>query len=282
MRLPRGTQAMPLPILQNYTDPTPENLVRLFHRTELHWIRHLGEETQLDAGVAITNRELPRVGEANRVMDAAIPPGVSAEETVDEAQRHFESAATRCLGWVMNPAAPESRTRPLVEHLIETGWRPDPYDVMRLGLRPSTRVEEAAGLTVIPARASFRHARALADEAAAECGEPQLADASMLHLDDPHWDVSIALRDGQAIASAGVLAVGEIGRIEHVFVGKAHRRRGVGRMMVGRVLDVCARSLFKHVMLRVHSDDGASIDLYAGMGFRKIGQLVAYRRQMDL
>lgn len=269
---------MPLPILQYSTDPTPENLVRLFHRTELHWVRHLGEETQLDAGVAFTNRELPRVGEANRVMDGALPPDISPADAVDEVRRHFEGVGTACLGWVANPAAPESRTRPLVEHLVETGWRPDPYDVMHLGLRPSTRVEEAAGLTIIPARASFRHARALADEAAAECGEPQLADASMLHLDDPHWDVSIALRDGQVVARAGVLAVGDIGRIEHVFVAKAHRRRGVGRTMVGRMLEVCARSLFKHVMLRVRPDDHAAIDLYAHFGFRNIGQIVAYRR----
>lgn len=268
---------MPLPILQYSTDPTPANLVRLFHRTELHWVRHLGEETPLDAGVAFTNRELPRIGEANRVMDAALPPGVSPADAVDEVRRYFRDVGTACLGWVANPAAAESRTRPLIEHLVETGWRPDPYDVMHLGLRPSGRVEETAGLTVIPARASFRHARALADEEAAERGEPQLADASMLHLDDPHWDVSIALRDGQAIARAGVLAVGEIGRIEHVFVGKSHRRRSVGRTMVGRILEVCARSLFKHVMLGVRPDDHAAIDLFAGFGFRKIGQIVAYQ-----
>lgn len=269
---------MPLPILQDYAAPTPENLVRLFHRTELHWVRHLGEETQLDGGVAITSRELPRVAEANRVMDAALPPGASPDEALDEVRRHFAIVGTDCLSWVVNPAAPESGTGPLVERLVATGWESDTYDIMRLGLRPSTGMEEVAGLTVISARASFRHARALADEAAAEWDEPQLADASMLHLDDPHWDVLIALRDGQAIASAGVLAVGEIGRIDQVFVAKAHRRGGVGRMLVGRVLDVCARSLFKHVMLRVRPDDGASIGLYASMGFRRIGQLVAYHR----
>ena len=75
---------MPLPILQTATDPTPENLVRLFHRTELHWVRHVGEETQLDVGTAFTNAALPNVWTANGVLDAALPEGTTAEQAVEE------------------------------------------------------------------------------------------------------------------------------------------------------------------------------------------------------
>jgi ribosomal-protein-alanine N-acetyltransferase len=268
---------MPLPILQAYTDATPENLVRLFHRTELHWVRHLGEEAQLDAGVAFTNPELKAVAEANGVVDAALPPGVSPADAVDEVRRHFDATGTTCRRWLLNPAAPEAQTRPLGDYLVSAGWRPEPYDIMYLAGRPAAPLAEADGLTIIPARASFRHAREIADEAAAECGVPQLADASMLHLDDPHWDAAVALREGKAVARAGVLAVGDVGRIEHVFVSAADRRRGVGRTMVARALEVCARSLFKHVMLCVRPDDAAAIDLYTRFGFRTIGQMTAYR-----
>ena len=268
---------MPLPILQAHTDPTPQNLVRLFHRTELHWVRHVGEETQLDAGVAIANPELPRVWDANTMIDAAVPPGTPLQEAVEEVEQHFARAGTRCRQWVMNPAAPAGQVQPLAEHLTSHGWAAVPYDIMRLEAQARPARPEAEGLTIIPARASFRHARALAEEAAAECGEPQLADASMLHLDDPHWDVSIALSDGKAVARAGVLAVGELGRVEHVYVAAAHRRRGIGRTMVARVLEVCARSLFRHVMLCVLPDDAAAIHLYQQLGFRTIGQIVFYR-----
>jgi ribosomal protein S18 acetylase RimI-like enzyme len=177
----------------------------------------------------------------------------------------------------MNPSAPVERVAPLVEHLTARGWVSQPMDVMHLASQAAVPPIEAAGLTIIPARASFRHARALAEEAAAAWGEPQLADASMLHLDDPHWDVSIALRDGRAVARAGVLAVGEIGRVEHVFVAQPFRRQGIGRTMVGRVLEVCARALFKHVMLSVAPDNTDAIDLYTRFGFRKIGHIVPHR-----
>ena len=268
---------MPLPILQAHTEPTPENLVRLFHRTELHWVRHVGDEAQLDAGVAITNPQLPRVWDANTMIDASLPAGVSPEEVVAEADAHFARAGSRCRQWIMNPSAPAAHVMPLAEHLTARGWAAVPYDIMHLSGRPAAPRAEAQGLTIIPARASFRHARALAEEAAAAWAEPQLADASMLHLDDPHWDVSIALRDGKAVARAGVLAVGDVGRIEHVYVSERHRRQGVGRTMVGRVLEVCARSLFRHVMLCVLPGERPAIELYQGFGFRNIGQLVAYR-----
>ena len=270
---------MPLPILQAHTEPTPENLVRLFHRTELHWVRHAGEEAPLDVGVAFTNPQLPRIWDANTVMDGALPPETSPEAAVAEADEHFARAGTRCRQWIMNPSAPASQVAPLAEHLLSHGWAAHAYDIMHLSGRSSAASgpAEAEGLTVIPARASFRHARELAEEDAAAWGEPQLAEASMLPLDDPHWDVSIALRDGRAVARAGVLAVGDIGRIEHVYVSPSHRRQGVGRTMVGRALEVCARSLFRHVMLCVLPDDRAAIGLYTAFGFRRIGQLVAYR-----
>ena len=266
---------MPLPILQAHQDATPEHLVRLFHRTQLHWVRHLGEEAQLDAGVAFTNPQLPSVRDANQVMDAAVAPGTSPADALEEVRQHFVAAGTVCRQWLMNPAAPEARTKPLVEYLRSAGWTERPYEIMYLAEKPGRKVAETPGLTIIPARASFRHARALAEEAAAS-SEARAADADMLHLDDPHWDAAIALLDGRAVARAGVLAVGDVGRIEDVYVTEAQRRRGVGRTMLGRALEVCARSLFKHVLLRVSPGDAPAINLCTGFGFRKIGEMIAY------
>lgn len=270
--------AMPLPILQNSTEPTPENLVRLFHRTELHWTRHLGEEAQLDFGTAFTNPSLPNVAAGNCMIDASLPEGTAPEAAVDEAAAHFAAQGLRCRQWILNPAVPAARTRPLAEHLLARGHRAGVLDVMHLAGRPAGVVREVAGLTIIPARASYRHARTLAEEALAPWNDPQLVESVLLHLDDPHWDALLALRDGTAVAHAGVLAVGDIGRIDQVYVSPGFRRQGVGRTMVGRALEICARSLFKHVMLCVNPNSGEAIALYAQLGFRKIGEMVTYVR----
>lgn len=269
---------MPLPILQVTHQPGPADLVRLFHKTEAHWTAHLAEPTPLDVGTAYANPDLAAVWDANRVLDAALPDSVTPAEAVAEAEEHFRQAGTRCAAWVLNPAAPAGRTAPLAEHLSATGWRPSPDDILYLAGHPAGPIREAVGLTIIPARASFRHARMLAEEAAARWDRPQVADADMLHLDDPHWDALIALRDGTPAGGVGVLAVGEVGRIANVFVSERFRRQGVGRTLMGRALEICARSLFKHVLLSAEPGDTPAQALYRELGFRKIGEIVNYRR----
>jgi ribosomal protein S18 acetylase RimI-like enzyme len=165
----------------------------------------------------------------------------------------------------------------LAAHLQQNGFAPRTADLMRLEHLPP-RIAEVEGLKIIPSRASFRHARQLAEQAAQRYTEPTLADAAMLRLDDPHWDSLIALRDGQAVAHIAVLAVGEIGRIDDVYVAQDYRRLGIGRTMMSRALEICARSLFKHVMLMVNPTNDAAKSLYQSLGFNRVGEVTAYRR----
>jgi len=73
-----------------------------------------------------------------------------------------------------------------------------------------------------------------------------------------------------------VLAVGDAGLIDDVYVAPTHRRCGIGLTMMSRAMEICARSLFKHVMLTVRPDNAPAQALYARLGFVKIGQFVAY------
>jgi ribosomal-protein-alanine N-acetyltransferase len=116
------------------------------------------------------------------------------------------------------------------------------------------------------------------EESAERYKTTQLADAQMLHLDDPHWDALLALKDGEPVAYMGVLAAGEIGRIDDVYVARAHRGKGLGALMLSRVLEISARSLFKHVLLSVNPKNGAAIGLYKKFGFAKVGEVVGYFR----
>src|SRR5688500_15217608 len=201
---------MPLPILQGGREASRDDLIRLFHRTELHWTRHLGEEAALDVGTAFANPQLPNVWNANRVLDAALADGTPPADAMEEVRAHFTAQGTRCAQVVMNPSAPPHRTAPLVEHLTGLGWQTRAFDVLYLAGWPGGSLRETPGLTIIPTRASFRHARELFEEAARPWGEPQVAEAAMSHLDDAHWDALLALKSGRAVGGIGVLAVGEV------------------------------------------------------------------------
>ena len=189
---------MPLPILQGGREASRDDLVRLFHRTELHWTRHVAEEAPLDVGTAFSNPELSNIWYANRVLDAAVPEGTTPADAAEEVRQHYHARGARCWQFVMNPSAPPARTAPLAEHLAAGGWVKEAFDILHLaGVTPAAAPpRETAGLTIIPARASFRHARALEEVASRIWNEPQLVEASLAHLDDPHWDALLALKGG--------------------------------------------------------------------------------------
>src|SRR5688572_22187974 len=194
-----------LPILQSSaTDTSPATLVRLFLKTEHDYVRHLAEETALDLGTAFHNASLPKIHDANCILDAALPDGMSAPDAFAQALAHYEQVGSTLHHWVMNPSAKAEAVDPLIAHLQQNGFIARTADLMRLEHVPA-RIEEAGGLKIIPSRASFRHARQLAEEGAEMWNEPTLADAAMMHLDDPHWDSLLALRDGEVVAHIAVL-----------------------------------------------------------------------------
>ena len=263
---------MPLPILHTSSD----TLIRLFHKTENHWTQHLADEVQLACGSAYCNPKLNKVWDANRLLNGSLPEGATPQESFEEVQAYFTQQGSRCYGWEMNPSAPRDRVDGFVAHLEKLGFAHRSHDILYLSHMPTSPIPAVANLKIIPARASYKHAQSLAKESAAEWNEPQLVDAAMMHLDDPHFDALLALREGVAVAMLGVLAVGEIGRIDQVFVSRDFRRQGIGRMMMGRAGVFRPRSLFKHVFLSCDSTNIPAIALYSRLGFNKIGEAVSY------
>ncbi|HVT89796.1 MAG TPA: GNAT family N-acetyltransferase [Tepidisphaeraceae bacterium] len=271
---------MPLPILKVSSIPTTETLVRYFHQTQSNWSAHVAEKAVLDCGTAWTNKELNRVFIANRMMDVALADGISPAQAMQMVDEHFAAQGSACRKWVMNPSAPAEQTSPMVEHLAASGFARLATQIMYLDRIPSTLpggpMQEQ--IQVIPARASFRHARALHESLVKGDDVAQRIEARMLHLDDPHYDALLALRQGQAVGMVGVLAMGEVGLITQMAVVEAFQRQGIGTMLLGRALEICARSLFKHVMLDVRPAEEHAHRLYERFGFKQIGEFAVYQR----
>ena len=164
---------MPLPILNARSAPATSDLVRLAHQTENRWCQHLAEEEQLDVGVAYSNPRLPRAYDANKITDVSLPEGMSAEAALEQVCAHYAGRGVACYSWTMNPSAPESATKPIADLLVARGHRADSAHLMLLDRIPPLRIADVEGVKVIPARASFKHARMLFDESAARWGVPE-------------------------------------------------------------------------------------------------------------
>jgi ribosomal-protein-alanine N-acetyltransferase len=270
---------MSLPILPSHRIVSSEDLIRYFYHAETDWGRQVAaDESQLDAGVAMANRDLAWVSDANQVVDAAVPQGATPQEVVAEADAHFARQGSTVLKWVMNPSLPAARTQPLADYVVTQGFHARGYDIYYLAGRPAGTIAEVPGLTIIPSRASFKHTRALADEAAAYFKFAQLADSIMLHIEDPQTDSLLALRDGLPAAYVSILNMGEIGYVSELFISEPFRNQGIGRTMMSRAMEVCARAVHRHVFVGVDATNAPAVHLYERFGFKRIGVFSFYSK----
>jgi GNAT superfamily N-acetyltransferase len=270
---------MALPILNALTHPSDEDLVRLFHRTDAAWIEHASVGEQLNVGTAYANPALPNFWNANHVRDAVLPAGMTSERAVAEANAHYASKGTACAYWIMNPSADAAQTGPLADHLLSRGHHVRLDDILYLRRGHVVPIALSAELKIVPARASYRHARALAEERARDrwgSAVDELVEADVLDIDDPHTDTLLALHGDRPVATISVLAVDDLGRIENVYVARDFRGQGIGRTLMTRAVEICARSTFRHVFMLVDPDNTPAVTLYRSFGFEPIGRLTSY------
>ena len=124
----------------------------------------------------------------------------------------------------------------MASHLLTLGLQKKPATVLATRSVLSTPLR----LQMIPARASYEHAVTIYERMTEEWHEPQgAAEMGLRLLDDPRIDASIVLDAGEPVGHIAVCSFGEVGRIEDVFVVPTHRRRGIGRAMLSRALELC-------------------------------------------
>jgi ribosomal protein S18 acetylase RimI-like enzyme len=264
---------MRLAVIESNPDD-PARLIALFAQARGEFLA-LGIETEpIDLGLAVCLPALAHLNDANCVTAARVPRGHDASKLLADAAAWFKERGGALGKIVPNPATDADAERAPLEAALRTlGWREHRRDVLRLAQAPPSTAPPP-GVSVLSARAvpgpyeSF--CRAVAEH------EPQLADLALLRLDDPRFDALVALHAGQVVARAGVLSLGETGLIENVVTRPEHRRRGYARAVMGRAIDVCARSQFKRVLLGCDTDNTAGQALYAALGFTRIGQHVEW------
>ena len=103
-----------------------------------------------------------------------------------------------------------------------------------------------------------------------------LADGgSMLYRRSDGSTVDLATADDDTMLD---LRAGEIGYVSEVYVAEPFRNTGVGRTLMSRAVEVCARALHKHVFIGVDATNGPAMHLYRRFGFVRIGTFAFYSR----
>lgn len=259
-----------------------DDLPRLFAQVNHRWAEQLAEPEVLDMGVAIVNAKLSGVADANQMIDASLPAEFTAAQAVRKAEDHFASAKSVCRQWTLNSSADATAAAQLAEALRQAGYHKIEHDILRLHQAKLSPVENPPRLQIIPARASYRHVAELAEEKYLLSGSDtkligQFVEAETVRLDDPHFDSQIAIRDGVAVGAVGVMAVGELGRLNGPWISPAARGQGLGTLLMSRAIDTCVRALFRHVFAEVNPSCPLAAALHKA-GFVTVGKWVFYRR----
>lgn len=261
---------MELPILQSQPAHGPDVVVRAITRTNAELTSNISTGEDLNCGRAFSNPDRLNVWDANCVHQVFIPDGSDASDVIAEVEQHYASLGRPCYKWFASDA---EFPAPLADALTANGWERGQMQVMRM-VRASIPDSAAKDLQVVPARAmmaafhAFRH-----DEAAAEYGEEvadNLANCATEVLDDPRLDMLVARRNREVVGVAGVMAAGDIGILYDVQTHRDYRRQGIMTGILAHVLDVCARSQFKTIVLETGLDNAGAIRLYERIGMERL------------
>jgi ribosomal protein S18 acetylase RimI-like enzyme len=225
----------------------------------------------IDIGIAICTPQFPEIHDANRLFLARHPADADVEQLWEATERYYAERRSRCRRVMLSRLAKDSEKQPLAELLLSRGWRELCLDLLRLDHSTGPRDQL---IRIVSARSVMRLYESFARQAAMPV-HPQLADVSILRLDEPRYEALVALVDGQVVARAAVMTSGEVGLIEQVHVLEAYRGRGIGRAVMQAAVDLCARAEFKHVVLSCAAENAVAQALYASMGFVKIGESVS-------
>jgi ribosomal-protein-alanine N-acetyltransferase len=81
---------------------------------------------------------------------------------------------------------------------------------------------------------------------------------------------------GEIVGYVAGTVVGDRGEIESLAVDQRVRRRGIGRLLVDRLVDRFRELGLRTCFLEVRTTNTTAIDLYRRLGFRMAGTLLAY------
>ena len=240
-------------------------------RSSQVYYAQVAAQTALSCGVAFTSPTYPNYYDGNHLREAVIPAGKRLADCFDEVQAFYASRNLRCFRWV--PAAVQP-AEPIEGFLTARGYTPVRNLVLRWAREAD--VPTSPNVRLLPARAMRRTFREviLSNNAYTPAVREMLADVAVERLDDPQYDMFVALLENQPAGYGALHQVGEIGRIQNVFVAQACRRRGVGRSIVAHLLALSRRLALRITCLETEETNTPAQGLYARCGFEVEGSFV--------
>lgn len=271
---------MELPIAPQTYQPSVDTLVRAVRRSENILARAVATQTVLDAVTAYTNADLPGVRIANYAAEIQQVGDLDPEDVLIALFDHFKDQGATCMTLAAADAAwPDG----FADAIAQRGYEARTRHVLRLdNYTPPKRINE--DLQIVPARSVYGELRgfyrnmAKRDHGCDDTCADNVATAMIDRLDEPRLELFIARLEGQPVAAAGVVSLGDIGVISPAYTDPDHRGKGIAGTLMADVLGLCTRAQFENVIID-RGEGCPAIGFYESLGFKDVAQYVKFYRE---
>lgn len=95
-------------------------------------------------------------------------------------------------------------------------------------------------------------------------------------IDNPNCFYAVGVEDKQVVGYAGMTVIVGEANITNVATHPDYRQQGIGKALLGRLIDICIEKNFFLITLEVRKSNIAAISLYESLGFLVEGERKKY------
>ena len=244
-------------------------------RSSQAYCSQLCDKQTLQFGIAYYSERFAALPEANEFREIYIDDPAEVPGAFAEADNWFEQyglSYRRCA-----PAGGQASDE-LTAFLLDRGFRRNTFTAMVL--TKWVDIERQRDIRVLPARAmrsALRGTFLEADTPTSEGVRELRADACAERLDDPPFDMFVALIDNRPAGRCALYQVGDIARVMDLAVLASSASRDVEAALVAHALSLAKRLAMRNICLQIASDDPMQ-GWFEQIGFTADGTIVEFER----
>lgn len=235
------------------------------------------DKQTLEYGIAYYSRRFAALPEANQFREVSSDDPAKWSQAFDEAEQWFGGQDLCCLRWA--PAGGQASAE-LAAVLESRGFQRRTTTAMALA--EWIEIQPAGDVRVLHARAM----RAALRKTFAETGSsPSLARRELLanaceeRLNDPQFDMFVAIVDTVPAGRCALFQVGDVARVMDLSVLEPFGDRGVDRALMAHVLALAKRLTIRNICLQVDHSDLIKRTWFEHVGFVADGAIDEFDRR---
>ena len=249
-------------------------------RSTQAYCSQLCDKQTLDYGIAYYSCRFKSLPQANQYREIVVENPANLPDAYAESQRWFTDQGLTCYGWAPAHGRANEAMR---DFLADCGFRPRVELAMRLV--EWVELAPAKNVRVLPARAMRAAVEATFLDTSSPADENDraiLAQACSERLNDPQFDLFVALTDDQPAGRCALYQVGDIGRVMDLTILPAFNDDRIECALTAHVLALAKRLAMRNICVQIDADDAKNRSWFESVGFRLDGDIVEFERDASL